>query len=89
MTSSGSLSAHKHSFAWISTSRAVFLVDELGKVCDPALPIESMMWGSFSVIAKQSAAFSWPTWSPDGRTVYFTSRRDGNYQLYGKPADGS
>jgi len=30
-----------------------------------------------------------PRWSPNGRTIYFTSRREGRFQLYRKPADGS
>jgi hypothetical protein len=57
----------ERSFAWISPTRAVYLVDRHGKVHDPALPVESMKWGNFNVVTKQSAAFSWPTWSPDGQ----------------------
>jgi len=30
-----------------------------------------------------------PTWSPDGHTVYFLSDRDGNGDLWARPADGS
>jgi eukaryotic-like serine/threonine-protein kinase len=28
-------------------------------------------------------------WSPDGKTLIYSSNRDGNYQLYEQPADGS
>ena len=30
-----------------------------------------------------------PTWSPDGKTIVFTSSRAGHSDLYEKPADGS
>ena len=30
-----------------------------------------------------------PVWSPDGATLYFSSRRDGYFQIYRKLADGS
>ncbi|HEX6737221.1 MAG TPA: hypothetical protein VF310_03005 [Vicinamibacteria bacterium] len=29
-----------------------------------------------------------PRWSPDGRSVFFTSQRTGNYQIYQVPAEG-
>lgn len=31
----------------------------------------------------------YPTWSPDGRQIAFTSNRDGNWELYKMNADGS
>ena len=31
----------------------------------------------------------WPTWSPDGRRIAFTSNRDGNYEIYIMNADGT
>ena len=31
----------------------------------------------------------WPIWSPDGRTIAFTSLRSGSMNMYQKPADGS
>jgi Tol biopolymer transport system component len=30
-----------------------------------------------------------PLWSADGRTIYFSSRRDGTFKIYRKSADGS
>jgi Tol biopolymer transport system component len=32
---------------------------------------------------------SWPVWSPDGQTIYFSSNRTGEYELYEKPVSGS
>jgi Tol biopolymer transport system component len=32
---------------------------------------------------------SHPHWSPDGKRISFTSRRDGNYEIYVMNADGS
>lgn len=32
---------------------------------------------------------AFPTWSPDGRRIIFTSNRNGVYDLYEKPADGA
>ena len=37
----------------------------------------------------QSAAYSYPTWSPDGRTIVFISNRSGSSDIYRKPSDGS
>jgi eukaryotic-like serine/threonine-protein kinase len=31
----------------------------------------------------------YPVWSPDGSQIVFSSNRDGNYELYRKPADGA
>jgi Tol biopolymer transport system component len=31
----------------------------------------------------------WPTWTPDGRSVVFTSQRGGHFDLYTRPADKS
>ncbi|TNE89209.1 MAG: hypothetical protein EP330_12280 [Deltaproteobacteria bacterium] len=56
-----------NAFAWISPKRGLFLASADGQVYDPALPVDTMRWGSFSVTATQTASFSWPTWSPDGR----------------------
>jgi Tol biopolymer transport system component len=30
-----------------------------------------------------------PTWSPDGKTIFYASNRKGPYHIYAKPADGS
>jgi TolB protein len=30
-----------------------------------------------------------PAWSPDGRRIAFTTRRDGNYEIYVMNADGT
>ena len=30
-----------------------------------------------------------PVWSPDGKRIYFTSKRDGNREIYVMKADGS
>jgi WD40-like Beta Propeller Repeat len=32
---------------------------------------------------------AFPTWSPDGRRIIFTSNRNGVYDLYEKPTDGA
>lgn len=32
---------------------------------------------------------NWPTWSPDGKQIVFSSDRDGNYKLYRMKPDGS
>jgi serine/threonine protein kinase len=31
----------------------------------------------------------WPVWSPDGRTVFFASNRDGAFNVYGKSLEGA
>jgi Tol biopolymer transport system component len=32
---------------------------------------------------------SWPIWTADGKKIVFSSKRDGEYNLYATPADGS
>jgi len=40
-------------------------------------------------LTNNSAADSWPTWSPDGARIAFASGRDGNTEIYVMNADGS
>jgi dipeptidyl aminopeptidase/acylaminoacyl peptidase len=39
-------------------------------------------------LTKDRAADSWPVWSPDGRSIAFTSVRDGAQQTWVVPSDG-
>jgi len=45
--------------------------------------------GSKSRLTFSSATDSYPSWSPDGKTIVFTSNRDGTFHLYQMAADGS
>src|SRR5262249_30213017 len=36
-----------------------------------------------------SGANQYPVWSPDGKTIVYTSNHAGHFDLYEKPADGS
>jgi TolB protein len=40
-------------------------------------------------LTKSDAAEGWPTWTPDGRRIVFSSRRDGRFALCVMDADGS
>ena len=43
----------------------------------------------FSCYANNNAEDWGPDWSPEGDKIVFTSKRDGNYEIYTMNADGS
>src|SRR5262249_22568888 len=45
--------------------------------------------GLFTPLTSRSGVNLNPVWSPDGRTIVFSSARKGHFDLYRKPADGS
>jgi len=47
---------------------------------DGAKPVLESAW----ITITQSEAQDWANWSPDGKTLYFTSRRDGHSCLWGQ-----
>lgn len=47
---------------------------------DGPKPVPESAW----VKITQSGAQDWANWSPDGKTLYFTSSRDGHYCLWGQ-----
>src|SRR6266581_1015465 len=40
-------------------------------------------------LTNNPAKDTWPTWSPDGKRIAFTSNRDGNTEIYVMRADGT
>ena len=40
-------------------------------------------------LTRHSGHDSAPAWSPDGRKIAFTTKRDGNFEVYVMNADGS
>ena len=62
---------------------------------DPGSPGADSIWlidvatAAFSRFTTDSASNGDPEWSPDGRWIYFSSNRGGDYNLYRKLADGS
>lgn len=54
--------------AWISTDREVMVLARDGRTFSHTLD-EPLLWGTWSLGSPESAAFSWPTWSPDGRSL--------------------
>ena len=44
---------------------------------------------NFRRLTNNPAMDYWPVWSPDGKSIAFTSNRDGNYEIYVMKADGS
>ena len=47
---------------------------------DGPKPVPESAW----ITITESEAQDWANWSPDGKTLYFTSRRDGHYCLWGQ-----
>ena len=47
---------------------------------DGSIPVPESSW----VVIAPSEATDWANWSPDGKTLYFTSRRDGHTRLWGQ-----
>ena len=45
--------------------------------------------GANSRLTFGGSANSYPRWSPDGREIVFASNREGRFNMYRKPADGS
>jgi Tol biopolymer transport system component len=50
---------------------------------DGAKPVPESAWIKIS----EEAAEDWANWSPDGKTLYFTSARDGHFCLWGQRID--
>jgi len=50
---------------------------------DGPRPVPESAW----ITIAEEGIDEWPGWSADGRTVYFTSRRDGHSCLWGQPID--
>ena len=48
-------------------------------------PIPESAW----ITIAPAQAQDWANWSPDGKTLYFTSRRDGHFCLWGQRLDAS
>lgn len=44
---------------------------------------------NFKLITRNEAQDTYPTWSPDGKFLAFTSKRDGNLEIYVMQGDGS
>ena len=40
-------------------------------------------------LTKSTGISNWPCYSPDGRSIVFSSSRDGNFEIYRMNADGS
>jgi Tol biopolymer transport system component len=54
--------------AYISSDREVMVVDRTGTTHSHTLHLDGpLMWGTWQLGTPKAAAFSWPTWSPDGR----------------------
>jgi len=51
---------------------------------DGAKPIPESAW----ITIAEEGPEDWANWSPDGKTLYFTSARDGHYCLWGQRIDG-
>jgi Tol biopolymer transport system component len=52
---------------------------------DGPKPVPESAW----ITIAEAGAGDWTNWSPDGKTLYFTSPRDGNYCLWGQRIDAS
>jgi len=50
---------------------------------DGPAPVPESAW----ITIAPSEAEDWANWSPDGKTLYFTSRRDGHFCLWGQRLD--
>jgi len=69
-------------FRWVSFSirtepnRGLIAVAPL----DASKPVHESDW----ITIAESGSEDWANWSPDGKTLYFTSSRDGHYCLWGQ-----
>src|SRR5262249_29636170 len=52
---------------------------------DGPKPVPESAW----ITVTQSEVVDWANWSPDGKTLYFTSSRDGHSCLWGQRLDAS
>jgi Tol biopolymer transport system component len=64
------------------------LAIQVGSGVQDQIYIYDSVRGSFSRSTLEGSN-TYPVWSHDGRTIYFSSNRDGRYRLYRKPVDGS
>jgi len=54
--------------AYVSNDREVMVLDRSGTTHSHTLNLDGpLMWGTWQLGTPKAAAFSWPTWSPDGR----------------------
>ncbi|MBP6879248.1 MAG: PD40 domain-containing protein [Phenylobacterium sp.] len=67
-------------------SRVAFVVTRSGQADILVIGREG---GPATSLTDDAAEDASPVWSPDGRTLYFASRRSGSWRIWRAPADGS
>ena len=75
--------------SYVCAARQIHVIDALGRH-RPQTTAEGdgIVWGSWASGPSEKVGHSWPTWSPDGRCLAFTSTRSGRSELYLSNRDG-